>query len=176
MSHVLHLVVTNNVQLTTWYLTVVFPAYFDTANLEGWAMRSLNVFLHELPQVQNIVVGYERCPKTSRLHAHAFLRFVRTVRITRQILDMQLQCMEGRVLHPYIVALRTVDDQIRVIRYVMKAETKIRGAVLGKDIFVHDKDGYIDALLNKKPSLKRPSSREVFEEHEAEIRQGDYAR
>ena len=168
--------VTNNVQLTTWYLTVVFPAYFDTANLEGWAMRSLNVFLHELPQVQNIVVGYERCPKTSRLHAHAFLRFVRTVRITRQILDMQLQCMEGRVLHPYIVALRTVDDQIRVIRYVMKAETKIRGAVLGKDIFVHDKDGYIDALLNKKPSLKRPSSREVFEEHEAEIRQGDYAR
>ena len=34
----------------------------------------------------------------------------------------------------------------------------------------------IDALLNKKPSLKRPSSREVFEEHEAEIRQGDYAK
>lgn len=84
---------TNNVQLTTWYLTVVFPAYFNTTNLEGWAMRSLNVFLHELPQVQNIVVGYERCPKTRRLHAHAFLRFVRTVRITRQILDMQLQCM-----------------------------------------------------------------------------------
>ena len=168
--------VTNNVQLTTWYLTVVFPAYFDTANLEGWAMRSLNVFLHELPQVQNIVVGYERCPKTRRLHAHAFLRFLRTVRITRQILDMQLQCMEGRVLHPYVVALRTVDDQIRVVRYVLKEETKIRGAVRGKDIFVLDKDGYIDALLKKKASLKRPSSREVFEEHEAEIRQGDYAK
>ena len=163
-------------QLTTWYLTVVFPAYFNTANLEGWAMRSLNVFLHELPQVQNIVVGYERCPKTSRLHAHAFLRFVRTVRITRQILDMQLQCMEGRVLHPYVVALRTVDDQIRVIRYVMKEETKIRGGVEGKDIFVLDKDGYVEALLKKKASVKRPSSREVFEEHEAEIRQGDYAK
>lgn len=167
---------TINVQLTTWYLTVVFPEYFNTTNLEGWAMRSLNVFLHELPQVQNIVVGYERCPKTSRLHAHAFLRFVRTVRITRQIMDMQLQCMEGRVLHPYVVALRTVDDQIRVIKYVMKEETKIRGAVRGKDIFVLDKDGYVEALLNKKASVKRPSSREVFEEHEAEIRQGDYAR
>ena len=56
-------------------------------------MRSLNVFLHELPQVQNIVVVYERCPKTRQLRAHAFLRFVSTVRITRQILDMQLQCM-----------------------------------------------------------------------------------
>ena len=83
--------VTNNVQLTTWYLTVVFPAYFNTTNQEGWAMSSLNVFLHELPHAQNIVVGYERCPKTSRLHAHAFLRFIRTVRITRQILDTQLQ-------------------------------------------------------------------------------------
>ncbi len=58
----------------------------------------------------------------------------------------------------------------------MKAKTKIRGGVRGKDIFVLDKEGYIDALLNKKPSLKRPSSREVFEEHEAEIRQGDYAK
>ena len=89
---------------------------------------------------------------------------------------MQLQCMEGRVLHPYVVALRTVDDQIRVIKYVMKPETKIRGGVKGKDIFVHDKDGYVEALLNKKASVKWPSSREVFEEHEAEIRQGDYAR
>ena len=176
MSRVLHVVVTNNVQLTTWYLTVVFPAYFNTTELEGWAIRSLNVFLHELPQVQTIVIGYERCPKTRRLHAHAFLRFIRTVRITRQILDMQLQCMEGRVLHPYVVALRTVDDQIRVVKYVMKAKTKIRGGVRGKDIFVLDKEGYIDALLNKKPSLKHPSSREVFEEHEAEIRQGDYAK
>ena len=69
-----------------------------------------------------------------------------------------------------------VDDKIRVVRYVMKAKTKIRGGVRGKDIFVLDKEGYIDALLNKKPSLKRPSSREVFEEHEAEIRQGDYAK
>ena len=92
--------VTNNVQLTTWYLTVVFPAYFATPNLEGWAIRSLNVFLHELLQVQTIVIGYERCPKTRRLHAHAFLRFIRTVRITRQILDMQLQCMVGRLPWP----------------------------------------------------------------------------
>ena len=54
--------------------------------------------------------------------------------------------------------------------------TTIRGGVRGKDIFVLDKDGYVEALLKKKASLKRPSSREVFEEHEAEIRQGDYAR
>lgn len=84
--------------------------------------------------------------------------------------------VQDLVMHPYVVALRTVDDQIRVVKYVMKEETKIRGGVRGKDIFVLDKDGYVDALLNKKPSVKRPSSREVFEEHEAEIRQGDYAR
>ena len=79
-------------------------------------------------------------------------------------------------MHPYVVALRTVDDQIRVVKYVMKPETKIRGAVLGKDIFLHDKDGYVETFMNKKASVKRPSSREVFEEHEAEIRQGDYAK
>ena len=40
-----------------------------------------------------------------------------------------------------MISLRTLEDQQRAIRYILKPETKIRGGVEGKDIFILDKEG-----------------------------------
>ena len=96
--------------------------------------------------------------------------------MTKPILNMQLQCMRGEPLHPYVLPLRTLEDQQRAIRYIMKPETKIRGGVEGKDIFILDKEGYVEALLHAVlPRERRPTNREVFEAHEHQIRYGNYA-
>ena len=63
------------------------------------------------------------------------------------------------------------EDQQRAIRYILKPETKICDAAIGKDIFILDKEGYIEELLRE----RRPTNREVFEAHEHKTRYGNYA-
>lgn len=99
--------------------------------------------------------------------------------MTKAVLNMQLQCMRGEPLHPYVMPLRTLEDQARVIQYIFKKYSKIRGGELRKDTFVHgDEEDLVGRVLRGEVStVPKPSSaRQIFENNELQIRQGNYTR
>lgn len=99
--------------------------------------------------------------------------------MTKAVLNMQLQCMRGEPLHPYVMPLHTLEDQARVIQYIFKKCSKIRGGELRKDTFVHgDEDDLVGRVLRGEVStVPKPSSaRQIFENNELQIRQGNYTR
>ena len=83
----------------------------------------------------------------NRLHAHVLLTFERTMRLTQALRHMYLPGI-GKEVHPFIQALRTQEDQARVIQYIFKKYSKIRGGELRKDTFVHgDEDDLVGRVL-----------------------------
>lgn len=58
------------------------------------------------------------------------------MRLTQALRHMYLPGI-GKEVHPFIQALRTQEDQARVIQYIFKKYSKIRGGELRKDTFVH---------------------------------------
>ena len=114
----------------------------------------------------------------NRLHAHVLLTFERTMRLTQALRHMYLPGI-GKEVHPFIQALRTQEDQARVIQYIFKKYSKIRGGELRKDTFVHgDEDDLVGRVLRGEVStVPKPSSaRQIFENNELQIRQGNYTR
>lgn len=159
-------------------MTIIFPEDFDSVEKENIAMRCLNVYLFTLHNRKMIVVGYERCPTTQRLHAHVLLTFERTMRLTQALRHMYLPGI-GKEVHPFIQALRTQEDQARVIQYIFKKYSKIRGGELRKDTFVHgDEEDLVGRVLRGEVSTapKPSSARQIFENNELQIRQGNYTR
>ena len=83
----------------------------------------------------------------NRLHAHVLLTFERTMRLTQALRHMYLPGI-GKEVHLFIQALRTQEDQARVIQYIFKKYSKIRGGELRKDTFVHgDEDDLVGRVL-----------------------------
>ena len=85
----------------------------------------------------------------------------------------------GEPLHSDVLPLRTLEDQARVIQYIFKKYSKIRGGELRKDTFVHgDEDDLVGRVLRGEVStVPKPSSaRQIFENNELQIRQGNYTR
>lgn len=69
------------------------------------------------------------------------------MRLTQALRHMYLPGI-GKEVHPFIQALRTQEDQARVIQYIFKKYSKIRGGELRKDTFVH---GDEDDLVGRVP-------------------------
>lgn len=100
------------------------------------------------------------------------------MRLTQALRHMYLPGI-GKEVHPFIQALRTQEDQARVIQYIFKKCSKIRGGELRKDTFVHgDEDDLAGRVLRGEVStVPKPSSaRQIFENNELQIRQGNYTR
>lgn len=69
------------------------------------------------------------------------------MRLTQALRHMYLPGI-GKEVHPFIQALRTQEDQARVIQYIFKKYSKIRGGELRKDTFVHgDEDDLVGRVL-----------------------------
>lgn len=69
------------------------------------------------------------------------------MRLTQALRHMYLPGI-GKEVHPFIQALRTQEDQARVIQYIFKKCSKIRGGELRKDTFVHgDEDDLVGRVL-----------------------------
>lgn len=100
------------------------------------------------------------------------------MRLTQALRHMYLPGI-GKEVHPFIQALRTLEDQARVIQYIFKKYSKIRGGELRKDTFVHgDEEDLVGRVLRGEVStVPKPSSaRQIFENNELQIRQGNYTR
>ena len=91
------------------------------------------------------------------------LTFERTMRLTQALRHMYLPGI-GKEVHPFIQALRTQEDQARVIQYIFKKYSKIRGGELRKDTFVHgDEDDLVGRVLRGEVStVPKPICPEWF--------------
>ena len=99
------------------------------------------------------------------------LTFERTMRLTQALRHMYLPGI-GKEVHPFIQALRTLEDQARVIQYIFKK-------CIRKDTFVHgDEEDLVGRVLRGEVSTapKPSSARQIFENNELQIRQGNYTR
>lgn len=61
-------------------------------------------YLREPENTNRLLIGVERCPRTNRLHAHVYIDFVRTMRMSRRLHNIQLPD-EDFVLYPYVATL-----------------------------------------------------------------------
>ncbi|KAK8831026.1 hypothetical protein WA577_003724 [Blastocystis sp. JDR] len=143
-------------QRKTWFLTVFFPDREWTEEVKE-LVRKLIEYLREPENTNRLFVGVERCPRTNRLHAHIYIDFMRTMRMSRRLRNIQLPG-EDFVLHPHVATLSGNNGEIQVILYVLKKETKIYGGVMGKDIFLYEEDGFIANLIHNAPNPLPPVS------------------
>ena len=87
-------------------------------------VKKLIEYLRESENTQRLLIGVERCPRTGRLHAHIYVDFVRTMRLSRRMRSIHLPG-EDFVLHPHVASLSGNNGEIHVILYVLKKETMI---------------------------------------------------
>ena len=141
-------VLVNRIQRKTWLLTVFFPERVQTEEELDEIVRKLVEYLLQPGNTQRVLVGVERCPRTGRLHAHIYIDFLRSTRMTRRLRYIQLPG-EASALHPHIDSVTGNSAELYVIKYVLKKETKVYGGILGRDIFLHETDDYIVNLIHE---------------------------
>lgn len=112
-------------QRKTWLLTVFFPDREWTEELNALVQKLIQ-YLREPDNTSRLLIGMERCPRTGRLHAHIYIDFMRTMRMSRRLCNIQLPG-EDFVLHPHVASLSGNNGEIQVILYILKKETKIKG-------------------------------------------------
>ena len=123
-------VLVNRIQRKTWLLTL-FPERVQTEELDE-IVHELVDYLLQPGNTQRVLVGVERCPRTGRLHAHVYIDFLRSTRMTRRLRTIQLPG-EVSVLHPHIDSVTGNRAELHVIKYVLKKETKVYGGILGRE-------------------------------------------
>ena len=141
-------VLVNRIQRKTWLLTVFFPERVQTEEELDEIVRELVDYLLQPGNTQRVLVGVERCPRTGRLHAHIYIDFLRSTRMTRRLRYIQLPS-EASALQPHIDSVTGNRAELYVIKYVLKKETKVYGGILGRDIFLHETDDYIVHLIHE---------------------------
>ena len=124
-------VLVNRIQRKTWLLTL-FPERVQTEEQLDEIVRELVEYLLQPGNTQRVLVGVERCPRTGRLHAHVYIDFLRSTRMTRRLRTIQLPG-EASVLHPHIDSVTGNRAELHVIKYVLKKETKVYGGILGRE-------------------------------------------
>ena len=143
-------------QRKTWFLTVFFPDREWTEEEVNALVKKLVDYLREPENTNRLLIGVERCPRTNRLHAHVYIDYIRTMRLSRRMRNIHLPG-EDFVLYPYVATLSGNNGEIQVILYILK-ETKIHGGVMGKDIFLYEEDGFIANLIHNAPENLPPVS------------------
>ena len=80
-------VLVNRIQRKTWLLTL-FPERVQTEEQLDEIVRELVEYLLQPGNTQRVLVGVERGPRTGGLHAHVYIDFLGSTRVTRRLRTM----------------------------------------------------------------------------------------